>query len=105
MDYSRNKSRKPKNFIFKNLKKNSNSSSEALNYIKRCHKIYIRVILDTTIWENDKFVLNKNKTKMWYIINKEIGNSWKSDPSIVLNIGKDKITNLQKVTYAKFLLY
>jgi hypothetical protein len=43
---------------------------------------------------------------MWYIINKqtnkqkkeeETGNSWKSDPNIVLKIGIDKITNLQIV--------
>ena len=49
MDYSRNESLKPKNVIFKQSKKNSNLPSEALDYIKRCHKIYVRVIVEVKI--------------------------------------------------------
>jgi hypothetical protein len=47
MDYSRNKSLKPRNAIFKQSKKNSNLSSEALDYIRRCHKFYILIQSDS----------------------------------------------------------
>jgi len=37
-----------------NLKKNSNLSSAALDYIKTHHKIYIRVVIEAKIWEYGK---------------------------------------------------
>ena len=40
--------------FLKNLKKKFKFATGAWDYIKRCHKIYIRVTLEAKLWENDK---------------------------------------------------
>jgi hypothetical protein len=84
--------------LLNTLKKNTNLSNEALEYINRYQKIYKRVIIEAKR-ENDRFILSAhNKTKaIWQIINKETGSSLQCDHIISLKNGKEVISNPQKV--------
>jgi hypothetical protein len=84
-----------------NLKRNLYLSKENLKYIGRYHTIYKRVILEAKRTENDRYIASAKCTTMkatWQLINKETGNSHKSDQNIILKQDGKIITDPQETT-------
>jgi hypothetical protein len=85
--------------VLNGLRKEYNLTREMQEYMKRYQIIYKRVIKKAKRRENDKYIFRaNNKTKaVWYVINKEVGKSWKYDKKIELKDGSQIISNPRNV--------